>query len=89
MDLHRSIFSLVSFHCPSENSIVLTYIIPSHPPRELTLNLVFIPNTRQLAEAQVNGIDYIDMAEVLDSHVLMNDVPGLVAAVLARARAGV
>lgn len=37
----------------------------------------------------MNGIDYIDMAEVVDSHVLMNDVPGLVAAVLARARAGV
>lgn len=51
--------------------------------------MVFIPNTRKLAEAQVDGIDDIDVAEVVDSHVLMNDVPGLVAAVLARARAGV
>jgi len=56
---------------------------------ELTITLLFIPNTRQLAEAQVQGVDDIDVAEVVDSHVLMNDVPGLVAAVLARARAGV
>jgi len=88
LDLHRSILSLISSRSPSENSLVLTYLVP---PRnlELTITLLFIPNTRQLAEAQVQGVDDIDVAEVVDSHVLMNDVPGLVAAVLARARAGV
>ncbi|KIM91719.1 hypothetical protein PILCRDRAFT_828 [Piloderma croceum F 1598] len=86
LDLHRSIMSLISSHSPSENSLVLTYLIP---PRELTITLLFIPNTRQLAEAQVTGIDDIDVAEVVDSHILTNDVPGLVAAVLVRARAQV
>jgi hypothetical protein len=83
LDLHRSIFSLISSRSPSENSLVLTYLVP---PRELTITLIFIPNTRQLAEARVEGIENIDVAEVVDSHVLMNDVPGLVGAVLARAR---
>jgi hypothetical protein len=78
--------SLISFHSPSENSLVLTYLIP---PRELTITLLFIPNTLQLAEAQVTGIDDIDVAEVVDSHILTNDVPGLVGAVLVRARAQV
>jgi len=78
--------SLISSHSPSENSLVLKYLVP---PCELTIILVFIPNTRQLAEAQVEGIDDLDVAEVVDSHVLMNNVPGLVAAVLARARARV
>ncbi|KAF7970936.1 hypothetical protein HWV62_22584 [Athelia sp. TMB] len=86
LDLHRSIFSLVSHHCPSENSLVLTYLVP--PSRELTISLIFVPNTRQLASAEVQGVDDIDVAEVVDAHVLTNDVPGLVAAVLTRARAG-
>jgi len=86
LDLHRSVHSLISSHSPSENSLVLTYLVP---PRELTITLLFIPNTRQLAEAKVEGIDDIDVAEVVDSHVLMNDASGLVAAVLARARTGV
>lgn len=57
------------------------YLFP--PSRELTLNLVSIPNTRKLAEAQVDEIDDVDVAEVVDSHVLKKDVVGLVAAVLA------
>lgn len=79
LDLHRSIMSLVSSDSPSENSLVLTYSIP---PREVIITLVFIPNTRQLASAQVDGVDEMDVAEVVDSHVLRNDVSGLVAAVL-------
>lgn len=63
---------------------MLTYRVT--PSRELTISLVFVPNTRQLASAEVEGIDDIDVAEVVDLHVLTNDVSGLVAAVLARAR---
>ncbi|KZP33867.1 hypothetical protein FIBSPDRAFT_772799 [Athelia psychrophila] len=84
LDLHRALFSLISHHSPSENSLVLTYRVT--PSRELTISLVFVPNTRQLASAEVEGFDDIDVAEVVDLHVLTNDVSGLVAAVLARAR---
>lgn len=63
---------------------MLTYRVT--PSRELTISLVFVPNTRQLASAEVEGFDDIDVAEVVDLHVLTNDVSGLVAAVLARAR---
>lgn len=88
LDLHRSLFSLASYHTPSENSLVLTYLVPPSPGRELVLTLVFVPNTRTLASAAVAGagVDGVDVAEVVDAHVLTNDLPGLVAAVLARAR---
>lgn len=70
---------------------MLTYLVPRSPTSTVTITLVFVPNTRQLASAEVEGegIEGVDVAEVVDSHVLTNDVSGLVAAVMARARAGV
>lgn len=49
--------------------------------------LLFLPNTRQLADAQISGMPSdADMSDVVGAHVLANDAPGLIAAVLARAR---
>jgi len=64
----------------------LTYRITSTPePRELEVKLLFVPNTRQLADAEVAGIDD-DLGHLVDLHVRSNDAPGLLVAVLARAR---
>jgi hypothetical protein len=89
--IHQSLASLLSSHSVSENELRLTYRIPAsaqRPPSELTLTLIFLPNTRQLAAAHVTGFDTdIDISEIVDSHVHVDDAPGLVAAILARARA--
>ena len=50
--------------------------------------LLFVPNTRQLADAQVMGMPSdADMSDVVGAHVQANDAFGLIAAVLARTRA--
>lgn len=70
----------------SENELQLAYKIISTPePRELKVKLLFIPNTRQLADAEIMGIDD-DLSHLVDLHVRSNDAPGLLVAVLARAR---
>ena len=46
-----------------------------------------MPNSRQLADAEVAGL-VEDIGDVVGAHVQANNVPGLIAAVLARARAG-
>lgn len=55
--------------------------------REVCITLLFIPNTRRLAEARVEGVEEHVIGDVVDAHVMENDVSGLVWAVLARARA--
>ena len=52
------------------------------------LTLLFIPNTQQLVSADVTlgGVE-LELGDVVDAHVLANDISGLVWAVLARARA--
>ena len=44
-----------------------------------------MPNTRQLAEAEITGIDG-DLSYLVDLHVRSNDAPGLLVAVLAQSR---
>ena len=84
--LHQSILGLETFHLESENELQLVYRITSTPePRELMVKLLFVPNTRQLADAEVTGIDD-DLSYLVDLHVRSNDAPGLLVAVLARAR---
>ena len=62
------------------------YKITSTPePRELKVKLLFVPNTRQLADAEVTGIEE-DLGFLVDLHVRSNDAPGLLVAVLARTR---
>ena len=75
-----------TFHLESENELQLVYKITStSEPRELKVKLLFVPNARQLADAEVTGIDD-DLSYLVDLHVRSNDAPGLVVAVLARAR---
>jgi hypothetical protein len=86
--LHQSILGLETFHMESENELQLVYKITSAPePCELKVKLLFVPNTRQLADAEVTGIDG-DLSWLVDLHVRSNDAPGLLVAVLARARDG-
>jgi hypothetical protein len=77
---------LETFHLESENELQLIYRITStQEPRELKVKLLFVPNTRRLADAEVTGIDE-DLSYLVDLHVRSNDAPGLLVAVLARAR---
>lgn len=75
----------------SENELRLAYTIdlqPSSTPNDLILTLLFIPNTRQLASADVTlGGVKLEIGDVVDAHVQANDISGLIWAVLACARA--
>lgn len=90
--LHRSLHSLESFRSASENELHLTYSItpssdPGGPPRPIQIILLFVPNTRQLADAHIEGLSE-EVGDVVGAYAQANDVPGLIAAILARARAG-
>jgi hypothetical protein len=74
----------------SENELVLSYAIdPPHTSAKtkgvVVIVLLFLPNTRQLADARIEGLE-VDMTNVVDSYVQANDVPGLIWHVLSRAR---
>jgi len=70
----------------SENELQLIYRITSAPElRELKVKLLFVPNTCELADAEITGIDE-DLSYLVDRYVRSNDVPGLLVAVLVRAR---
>lgn len=94
--LHRMLFSLVSHKIVAENEIQLTYSvsaqIPSQTqvPSDITITLLFQPNTRCLADASISSPDPflagLNLADLIGSHVHSNDVLGLVRGILARAR---
>lgn len=90
--VHQSLLDLEEKHSASDNELRLVYNIrcPNSDSRRITIILVFQPNTHQLAGVQVAGLEElgVDIGDVLDAHVQMNDVHGLVAAILARARGG-
>ena len=94
LSIHRAMLSLKSTHVESENELRLIYSINPPPgstspePNDLVLTLLFIPNTQQLVSADVTlgGVE-LELGDVVDAHVLANDISGLVWAVLARARA--
>ncbi|KAF8191763.1 hypothetical protein BJ912DRAFT_963522 [Pholiota molesta] len=92
--LHRSINNLEESHSVSENELQLTYKIdmpPPSPPHRVTIALIFAPDTRKLAAVQTAGLDElgVEAGDVVDAHVQVDDPHGLVAALLARARAAV
>ncbi|KAJ7667472.1 hypothetical protein DFH06DRAFT_1469435 [Mycena polygramma] len=84
--LHKSVLSIHDSQSVSENEMRLSYNVRR---RQITITLIFQPNTKRLATASVSGLDElgVDVAEVLDSHIHTDDAHGLVAAVLAIARA--
>jgi hypothetical protein len=69
---------------------VLSYAIDAPAktknPRIVTITLLFLPNTRQLADVRIEGLDELDMTNAVDSHVQANDVPGLIWNIVTRAR---
>ena len=92
LKVHGLIHSLVSFTSPSENELHLVYNLRSPSSRssrqEVAIVLLFVPNTRQLADVQVSGLPAgCDLSDAMGAHVQANDVPGLIAAILQRARA--
>ncbi|TFK46803.1 hypothetical protein OE88DRAFT_1667042 [Heliocybe sulcata] len=84
----HSITGLASQQSVSENELRLTYDIDAYPggDRQVAITLLFVPNTRQLADVHVEGISEDELGDLIDSHIQANDAPGLIAAVLARAR---
>lgn len=57
----------------------------------MTLNLLFHPNTRILADASISSPDFrlasMNLNDLIGSHVQNNDVVGLIRGIMARARA--
>ncbi|KAH9965209.1 hypothetical protein BC827DRAFT_1126350 [Russula dissimulans] len=91
--LHRSLLNMESSRSISENELMLSYAID--PPNNSTktknhcvivIVLLFLPNTRQLADVRVDGLEGLDMASAIDSYVQANDVSGAIWHVLSRAR---
>ncbi|KAJ3508285.1 hypothetical protein NLJ89_g5843 [Agrocybe chaxingu] len=94
LTLQRSICNLEDSSSESENELRLTYKVDQPPPaspHRVVISLIFAPDTRRLADAQVSGLEElgVDLGDLIDAHIQVNDVHGLVAAVLARARAAV
>ena len=83
---------LSSSSCPSQNELHLTYnLSPTIQPAKenfLTIKLVFLPDTRQLATVDLSGpaVEGSDFRELIDTYLQSNDVHGLISAILARAR---
>lgn len=88
--LYRSINDLLESHAASDNELRLTYRISSRDStsHQITITLIFVPDTRKLAAVQTFGLDElgVNMGDVIDAHIQVNDVHGVVAAILARAR---
>jgi hypothetical protein len=85
LELHKCMHNLLASHSPSENEIRLTYRVPgSPPPSEVTLTLLFYPNTRLLASASVSPP--FDIEDLIEWCVESNDVPGFISAVLDMAK---
>jgi hypothetical protein len=88
MTLHRSMNDLIESHAASDNELRLTYRIDSTSHR-ITITLIFLPDSRKLAAVQTVGLEElgVNVGDVVDAHVEVDDVHGVVAAILARARA--
>ena len=88
---HKTLHSLESYRSPAENELHLTYLLssPSSPTKHcITIALLFHPNTRQLASADISGLpDGGSTDDLIGAYQQANDAPGLIAATLARARA--
>ncbi|KAK0203896.1 hypothetical protein DFS33DRAFT_1475302 [Desarmillaria ectypa] len=90
LTLHRSIINLTQLNNISDNEIRLTYKVDltQSESRDISIALIFVPGTRKLAAVQVGGIEdlHIDVTEVIDAHVQVSDVQGVVAAIITRIR---
>lgn len=89
--LHRSISNLEESETISDHELHLTYKVdgPSSSHYIIIELLFYQDSQRKLESAEVEGLTElgVDGREVIAAHVTSNDVHGLVAAVLALARA--
>jgi hypothetical protein len=78
--LHRSLFDLRSSRLISENELMLSFEInlKAKDPLIVVIVLLFLPDTRQLADVRIEGLEGLDMTNFFDSCVQANDVPGLI-----------
>jgi hypothetical protein len=56
-------------------------------PRIVVIVLLFLPDTRQLADVRIEGVEGLDMTNFVDSCVQANDVPGLIWHVISQSQA--
>jgi len=86
--LHQSLFKMQSSRSVSENELKISYKInpKAKNPSIVVIVLLFLPDTRQLADVRIEGLEGVDMTNIVDSYVQANDVPGLIWHVLSRAR---
>lgn len=71
----------------ADNELELVYKLNvGSKMRLVSIKLIFLPGTRQLATVEVSGLEGVDVdvTELIDAHVPSNDAPGVVAAILAR-----
>ncbi|RXW14976.1 hypothetical protein EST38_g10876 [Candolleomyces aberdarensis] len=90
LSLHQSLLGLEESHSVSENELQLVYTIgDSTPPIRVSISLIFVPDTRELGGVETTGFDTlgVETTELIEAHIQSNDVPGLVALLLSRARA--
>jgi hypothetical protein len=89
LSLHRNLMGLEASHSVSENELKLVYSVGESPPTRVSVSLIFIPDTRELAGVETTGFDMlgVDTAEIVESYLQSNDPSGLVALLLSRARA--
>jgi len=86
VSLHKSLMSLEGFETPTDNELRLTYNLSKG--RQATIQLVFEPKSRQIAQGAIIESDVdLDIQELVGVHSASNDVPGLVRAIVARLRA--
>ncbi|KAG1862971.1 hypothetical protein C8R48DRAFT_762064 [Suillus tomentosus] len=64
---YHALVSLLSAHSESNNELRLTYRVHE---REVCITLLFIPNTRRLAEARAEGVEEHVIGDVVDAHVM-------------------
>ncbi|KAH6906673.1 hypothetical protein BKA70DRAFT_395481 [Coprinopsis sp. MPI-PUGE-AT-0042] len=98
LHLHHSIFNLEESHSESENELRLVYRVeasdsdlPQPPSTQVTVVFIFAPDTRELAGVETAGFEEmgIETDDIVDAHIMTNDVSGLIAILLARARVAV
>ncbi|KAG1904145.1 uncharacterized protein F5891DRAFT_1184318 [Suillus fuscotomentosus] len=71
---YHALVSLLSAHSESNNELRLTYRVHE---REVCITLLFIPNTRRLAEARAEGVEEHVIGDVVDAHVMETMYLGL------------
>lgn len=90
--LHRSMVDLQESYAASENELRYTYgidpLVEGEPPHRITITLIFVPDTGNLAAVQTKGLEELGMevGDLIEAHLQSGDVQGLIAAILGRAR---